>query len=147
MRKIWWWVTGRFFAENMFFPVGWPRVLNTCEQGKINAVVCNRDKIMFAVLTADSLVIWYCKARNLSQESASPIRYRSLHGLHQYCCNVATLLQYCWNDLYCIGFSQVMVLNLPRFITVIIKSIINKTLSIYIEFIITVFFSKKHRWV
>ncbi|KAG5322043.1 RIC1 factor, partial [Acromyrmex heyeri] len=45
----------------MFFPVGWPRVLNTCEQGKINAVVCNRDKIMFAVLTADSLVIWYCK--------------------------------------------------------------------------------------
>ena len=100
MREIWWWVTGRSFAENMFFPVGWPRVLNTCEQGKINTVVCNRDKIMFAVLTADSLVIWYCKARNLGQESAF-IQY----SLRQYCCNVAMLLQYCWNDLYCTGFS------------------------------------------
>lgn len=62
----WCWPDAR--AEIMFFPVGWPRVLNTCERGKISAVVCNRDKIMFAVLTADALVIWYCKARNSGRE-------------------------------------------------------------------------------
>ncbi|XP_014479745.1 PREDICTED: guanine nucleotide exchange factor subunit Rich [Dinoponera quadriceps] len=45
----------------MFFPVGWPRVLNASEPNKINAVVCNRDKILFAILTTDSLTIWYCK--------------------------------------------------------------------------------------
>lgn len=47
----------------MFFPIGWPRVLNTTEPEKITAVVCNRDKILFAVLTTDALTIWYCKAR------------------------------------------------------------------------------------
>ncbi|XP_050445282.1 guanine nucleotide exchange factor subunit Rich isoform X3 [Cataglyphis hispanica] len=45
----------------MFFPVGWPRVLNSNEPSEINAVVCNRDKILFAVLTTDALTIWYCK--------------------------------------------------------------------------------------
>ncbi|XP_068967131.1 guanine nucleotide exchange factor subunit Rich [Bombus flavifrons] len=45
----------------MFFPIGWPRVLNTTEPEKITAVVCNRDKILFAVLTTDTLTIWYCK--------------------------------------------------------------------------------------
>ncbi|XP_072747704.1 guanine nucleotide exchange factor subunit Rich isoform X1 [Anoplolepis gracilipes] len=45
----------------MFFPVGWPRVLNSSEPSEINAVVCNRDKILFAVLTKDALTIWYCK--------------------------------------------------------------------------------------
>ncbi|CAK9803891.1 Guanine nucleotide exchange factor subunit Rich [Anthophora plagiata] len=45
----------------MFFPIGWPRVLNTVEPEKITAVVCNRDKILFAVLTTDALTIWYCK--------------------------------------------------------------------------------------
>jgi hypothetical protein len=52
----------------MFFPVGWPRVLNSSEPNKINAVVCNRDKILFAVLTTDALTIWYCKACNLGYE-------------------------------------------------------------------------------
>ncbi|EFN72501.1 Protein RIC1-like protein [Camponotus floridanus] len=45
----------------MFFPVGWPRVLNSSEPSEINAVVCNRDKILFAVLTTNALTIWYCK--------------------------------------------------------------------------------------
>lgn len=45
----------------MFFPIGWPRVLNTIDPEKITAVVCNRDKILFAVLTTDTLTIWYCK--------------------------------------------------------------------------------------
>ncbi|XP_017891417.1 guanine nucleotide exchange factor subunit Rich isoform X3 [Ceratina calcarata] len=45
----------------MFFPIGWPRVLNTAEPENVTAVVCNRDKILFAVLTTDTLTIWYCK--------------------------------------------------------------------------------------
>lgn len=54
----------------MFFPVGWPRVLNSSEPSEINAVVCNRDKILFAVLTTDALTIWYCKARILGQNES-----------------------------------------------------------------------------
>ncbi|XP_066582694.1 guanine nucleotide exchange factor subunit Rich-like isoform X2 [Prorops nasuta] len=45
----------------MFFPIGWPRVLNAMEPEKINAIVCNRDKMLFAILTTNSLTIWYCK--------------------------------------------------------------------------------------
>lgn len=45
----------------MFFPIGWPRVLNPTDPQAINAIVCNRDKILFAILTYDSLAIWYCK--------------------------------------------------------------------------------------
>ncbi|XP_035741120.1 guanine nucleotide exchange factor subunit Rich-like [Vespa mandarinia] len=45
----------------MFFPIGWPRVLNCTEPDKIKAIVCNRDKILFAILTTDFLTIWYCK--------------------------------------------------------------------------------------
>ncbi|XP_034939930.1 guanine nucleotide exchange factor subunit Rich [Chelonus insularis] len=45
----------------MFFPIGWPRVLNPTEPEEINAIVCNRDKILFALLTKDTLEIWYCK--------------------------------------------------------------------------------------
>ncbi|XP_046425934.1 guanine nucleotide exchange factor subunit Rich [Neodiprion fabricii] len=45
----------------MFFPIGWPRVLNIPETEKIRAVVCNRDKILFAILTDDVVAIWYCK--------------------------------------------------------------------------------------
>ncbi|XP_067001739.2 guanine nucleotide exchange factor subunit Rich [Anabrus simplex] len=47
----------------MYFPIGWPRELNipqaySCD---IRQVVCNRDKILFAILTDDSLSIWFCK--------------------------------------------------------------------------------------
>lgn len=47
----------------MYFPIGWPKVLhlnnpNICS---IRQLVCNRDKILFAVLTDDSLLIYYCK--------------------------------------------------------------------------------------
>ncbi|XP_044586463.1 guanine nucleotide exchange factor subunit Rich isoform X2 [Cotesia glomerata] len=45
----------------MFFPIGWPRVLNPSELNQINAIVCNRDKILFAILTRNTLAIWYCK--------------------------------------------------------------------------------------
>ncbi|XP_011308460.1 guanine nucleotide exchange factor subunit Rich [Fopius arisanus] len=45
----------------MFFPIGWPRVLNTSCTSSIIAITCNRDKILFAIVTRSSLAIWYCK--------------------------------------------------------------------------------------
>ena len=49
----------------MYFPVGWPRVLKlppcdgvTC-QAELKQVVCNRDKILTAIITSNALQIWY----------------------------------------------------------------------------------------
>lgn len=67
----------------MYYPVGWPRVLRlppyaTGGSGaaraealspeedassEIRQVVCNRDKILAAILTEDALQIWYIKVR------------------------------------------------------------------------------------
>ena len=53
----------------MYFPVGWPRVLKlppcdgvTC-QAELKQVVCNRDKILTAIITSNALQIWYVFAR------------------------------------------------------------------------------------
>ncbi|XP_003428173.1 guanine nucleotide exchange factor subunit Rich [Nasonia vitripennis] len=45
----------------MFFPVGWPRVLKVSEAEKICSITCNRDKILFGILTTDAISIWCCK--------------------------------------------------------------------------------------
>lgn len=47
----------------MYFPIGWPKVLKTAElgQGIIKQIKCNRDRILFSILTYDSLAIWFCK--------------------------------------------------------------------------------------
>lgn len=47
----------------MYFPIGWPKVLKIPELGNSNIkqVTCNLDKILFAVLTEDTLTIWFCK--------------------------------------------------------------------------------------
>ncbi len=59
----------------MYYPVGWPRVLRLPpldgprrrregeeeEAADIRQVVCNRDKILSAILTSDALQIWYVK--------------------------------------------------------------------------------------
>uniref|UniRef100_A0A1B6BZX3 Uncharacterized protein n=1 Tax=Clastoptera arizonana TaxID=38151 RepID=A0A1B6BZX3_9HEMI len=47
----------------MYFPIGWPKVLfiphlNNCS---IRQVVCNRDKVLFAILSDDTLSIFFCK--------------------------------------------------------------------------------------
>lgn len=51
----------------MYFPVGWPKVLNISNtlNCSIRQLVCNRDKILFAVLTDDSLLIYYCKVLSI----------------------------------------------------------------------------------
>lgn len=47
----------------MYFPVGWPKVLKLPELGRtaIKQIACNRDRILFAILTDDSLALWFCK--------------------------------------------------------------------------------------
>ncbi|XP_031329698.1 guanine nucleotide exchange factor subunit Rich isoform X2 [Photinus pyralis] len=47
----------------MYFPVGWPKVLDVPELGqtKIKHITSNRDKILFAILTDDALALWFCK--------------------------------------------------------------------------------------
>ncbi|XP_058125788.1 guanine nucleotide exchange factor subunit Rich [Anopheles ziemanni] len=45
----------------MYFSIGWPRVLNSGPHGNIQKVVCDRVKILFAVLTDDAIAIWYSK--------------------------------------------------------------------------------------
>ena len=47
----------------MYYPWGWARLLRLPQEAvqEIEQVVCNRDKILAAVLTADSVLIWYVK--------------------------------------------------------------------------------------
>lgn len=47
----------------MYFPIGLPRILNVFNPNSrsIRQLVCNRDKVLFAVLTDDSLLIYLCK--------------------------------------------------------------------------------------
>lgn len=47
----------------MYFPIGWPKVLRIPEVSHFNLqrISCNRDRILFSILTGDSLGIWFCK--------------------------------------------------------------------------------------
>ncbi|XP_066298789.1 guanine nucleotide exchange factor subunit RIC1-like isoform X2 [Branchiostoma lanceolatum] len=47
----------------MYFPVGWPKALAVPPEdiGGLHSVLCNRDRVLFAVVTERSLAIWYCR--------------------------------------------------------------------------------------
>ncbi|XP_066249588.1 guanine nucleotide exchange factor subunit Rich isoform X2 [Euwallacea similis] len=47
----------------MYFPTGWPKVVQVPDlgQGSLKQIKCNRDRILVAILTDDSLAIWFCK--------------------------------------------------------------------------------------
>lgn len=47
----------------MYFPCGWPKVIDLPDLGgySINKVNSNRDRVLFTILTDDSIAIWYCK--------------------------------------------------------------------------------------
>uniref|UniRef100_A0A182XH97 Protein RIC1 homolog n=1 Tax=Anopheles quadriannulatus TaxID=34691 RepID=A0A182XH97_ANOQN len=47
----------------MYFSIGWPRVLNSGPHRSIRKVVCDRVKILFAVLAEDAIAIWYSKVQ------------------------------------------------------------------------------------
>lgn len=45
----------------MYYPVGWPRLLKLPQAlpAQPRRVVSNRDRILVAVLTTDSILIWW----------------------------------------------------------------------------------------
>lgn len=47
----------------MYFPIGWPKILDTLSLGDqiIRKICCDRVKILFTVLTDDSISIWFTK--------------------------------------------------------------------------------------
>ncbi|XP_047519438.1 guanine nucleotide exchange factor subunit Rich [Pieris napi] len=47
----------------MYFPIGWPKVLRSVDVDfqAFKQVVSNRDKILFASLSDDAFVVWFCK--------------------------------------------------------------------------------------
>ena len=51
----------------MYYPKGWARLLRLPQQDsvenpqEIQHVICNRDKILTAIVTSDSVLIWYVK--------------------------------------------------------------------------------------
>ncbi|XP_034835409.1 guanine nucleotide exchange factor subunit Rich isoform X2 [Maniola hyperantus] len=68
----------------MYFPIGWPKVLqNLGNEGQFKQIVSNRDKILFASLSEDCFVVWFCKP-------SVPIVYhrRSVESLQRLGINV-----------------------------------------------------------
>lgn len=56
----------------MYFPIGWPKVLKNLgtDIQLVKQIVSNRDKILFASLSDEFLVIWFCKVcflRNINK--------------------------------------------------------------------------------
>lgn len=48
----------------MYYPVGLPRRLGVPggdAHGQVKAIVCNRDRVLFAVLTEKSIWIWFSR--------------------------------------------------------------------------------------
>lgn len=47
----------------MYFPIGWPKILDTLSLGDqiIRKICCDRVKILFTVLTDNSISIWFTK--------------------------------------------------------------------------------------
>lgn len=50
----------------MYYPIGWPRKIDLIglNQQPIRKISCDRVKILFAVLTDDSLAIYYTNVSN-----------------------------------------------------------------------------------
>ena len=46
----------------MYFPIGWPKCLHLDENdAKLLYVASNLERLLFAILTEDSICLWYCK--------------------------------------------------------------------------------------
>ncbi|RXG70887.1 RAB6A-GEF complex partner protein 1 [Armadillidium vulgare] len=47
----------------MYYPIGLPKRLNICNNsdGEIQAIVCNRDRILFAILSENAIWIWFSR--------------------------------------------------------------------------------------
>ena len=54
----------------MYYPLGLPRRLSVPgggAHGQVKAIVCNRDRVLFAVLTEKSIWIWFSRVSNTMQ--------------------------------------------------------------------------------
>lgn len=72
----------------MYFAIGWPKILNIPELGDnsiIKQVICNRDKTLFAILTNDTLSIWYCKVDNVRKTSQFVLIHTFITAMCTYC--------------------------------------------------------------
>lgn len=47
----------------MYFPIGWPKILDTLnlKNSVICKISCDRVKILLAIITDDTIAIWYTK--------------------------------------------------------------------------------------
>ena len=79
----------------MYYPINWPKVIRipALVNPKLSHVVCNRDKILIAVLSNDSLVIFYNKVSGNSWwiENFMPQPLPTSDSLLQPCVPVALL--------------------------------------------------------
>lgn len=50
-------------SGKMYYPVGLPKRLRIpgASDGQVKAIVCNRDRILFAVVTEKSIWIWFSR--------------------------------------------------------------------------------------
>lgn len=79
----------------MYFPIGWPKVLRSlCADGQaFKQIVSNRDKILFASLSDDSFVVWFCKVDYLFIILVIRKRYPKGSSVvvlikKKYCCDI-----------------------------------------------------------
>ena len=64
----------------MYYPLGLPRRLRVpggADHGQVKAIVCNRDRVLFAVLTEKSIWIWFSRVSNTIQHPYSSWWFRS----------------------------------------------------------------------
>lgn len=56
--------------KDMYFPIGWPKYLNLKQDGNdhLTYITCNRYRMLFAVLTQNSISIWHCKVSILIEK-------------------------------------------------------------------------------
>lgn len=49
----------------MYFPLGWPKHLKNLQKGSrpLQYVISSCDRMLFAIITEDTLSIWYSKVR------------------------------------------------------------------------------------
>jgi len=79
----------------MYFPIGWPKCLRTDENdAKLLYVASNLERVLFAILTEDSICLWYCKVGGIvltiSMRNAS--LFSVCNCMYIYCHMDATLV-------------------------------------------------------
>lgn len=74
----------------MYFSIGWPRVIN-CSYKNIRKISCDRVKILFTILTDDTLAIWYTKVSAVRVKCIAPaLRFKCKQSLG---CIIITSIQ------------------------------------------------------